>query len=71
MALPKIAQTREKSDQEIVDRILEIKKNLFQLRFEQGTRRLEQSHQFKHLKHELAQLLTVERERQLNATKAE
>jgi large subunit ribosomal protein L29 len=71
MALPKIAEARQKSDQEIVDRILEIKKDLFQLRFEKGTRRLEQPHQFKHLKHELAQLLTVERERQLNATKAE
>ncbi len=72
MALPKIADAREKSDQQIADRVLEVKKELFQLRFQQGTRRLDKPHQFKHLKHELAQLMTVERERQIKAaTQAE
>jgi large subunit ribosomal protein L29 len=72
MALPKIAEAREKSDQQIADRVLEVKKELFQLRFQQGTRRLDKPHQFKHLKHELAQLMTVERERQIKAaTQAE
>jgi large subunit ribosomal protein L29 len=72
MALPKIAEAREKSDQQIADRVLEVKKELFQLRFQQGTRRLDKPHQFKHLKHELAQLMTVERERQIQAaTQAE
>ncbi|NJN49631.1 MAG: 50S ribosomal protein L29 [Alkalinema sp. RL_2_19] len=67
MALPQVSQAREKSDEQIAERILEVKKELFQLRFEKGTRRLESTHQFKHLKHELAQLMTVERERQLKA----
>jgi large subunit ribosomal protein L29 len=67
MALPKVTDARAKSDEQIADRILEIKKELFNLRFQQGTRRLEKPHQFKHLKHELAQLLTVERERQIKA----
>ncbi|NJM48188.1 MAG: 50S ribosomal protein L29 [Alkalinema sp. RU_4_3] len=72
MALPKIADAREKTDQQIADRVLEVKKELFQLRFQQGTRRLDKPHQFKHLKHELAQLMTVERERQIKAaTQAE
>jgi large subunit ribosomal protein L29 len=72
MALPKIAEAREKTDQQIADRVLEVKKELFQLRFQQGTRRLDKPHQFKHLKHELAQLMTVERERQIKAaTQAE
>jgi large subunit ribosomal protein L29 len=71
MPLPNVADARSKSDEQIADRVLEIKKALFQLRFEQGTRRLEKPHQFKHLKHELAQLLTIERERQLKATAAE
>jgi large subunit ribosomal protein L29 len=67
MALPNVAEARAKSDEQIAERVLEIKKALFQLRFEQGTRRLEKPHQFKHLKHELAQLMTIERERQLKA----
>jgi large subunit ribosomal protein L29 len=67
MALSKVADARAKSDEQIAERILEIKKELFQLRFDQGTRRLETPHQFKHLKHELSQLMTVERERQLKA----
>jgi large subunit ribosomal protein L29 len=67
MALPNVAEARTKSDEQIAERVLEIKKALFQLRFEQGTRRLEKPHQFKHLKHELAQLMTIERERQLKA----
>jgi large subunit ribosomal protein L29 len=71
MALPNVAEARAKSDEQIAERVLEIKKALFQLRFEQGTRRLEKPHQFKHLKHELAQLLTIERERQLKAAAAE
>jgi large subunit ribosomal protein L29 len=71
MALPNVAEARAKSDDQIAERVLEIKKALFQLRFEQGTRRLEKPHQFKHLKHELAQLMTIERERQLKAAGAE
>jgi large subunit ribosomal protein L29 len=72
MALPKVADARAKTDEQIAERVLEVKKELFQLRFQQGTRRLDKPHQFKHLKHELAQLLTVERERQIKAaTQAE
>jgi large subunit ribosomal protein L29 len=65
MALPKIADVRELKDEELSDQILAVKKELFQLRMQQGTRQLDKPHQFKHLKHRLAQLLTVERERQL------
>ncbi|MBD1842792.1 50S ribosomal protein L29 [Cyanobacteria bacterium FACHB-63] len=65
MALPKIAEARSLNDEELSDQILSVKKELFQLRMQQGTRQLEKPHQFKHLKHRLAQLLTVERERQL------
>jgi large subunit ribosomal protein L29 len=71
MAFTKAADARAKSDAQIADRVLEIKKELFNLRFQQGTRRLEKTHQFRHLKHELAQLMTVERERQIKAAQAE
>ncbi len=65
MALPKIADVRALTDEQIADEILAAKRKLFELRFQQATRRLEKPHEFKHTRHRLAQLLTVERERQL------
>lgn len=71
MALPKIADARKLSDEELAEEILAVKRELFQLRLEQATRRLEKPHLFKHAKHRLSQLLTVERERELaNSTEA-
>jgi large subunit ribosomal protein L29 len=71
MALPKIEDARQLSDEELVEEILAVKRELFQFRLEQGTRRLEKPHLFKHAKHRLAQLMTVERQRQLAAAQAE
>jgi large subunit ribosomal protein L29 len=70
MPLPKVEEVRELSDQELNDRIVATKKELFQLRFQKATRQLEKPHQFKHLRHRLAQLMTLERERQLAANAA-
>jgi large subunit ribosomal protein L29 len=70
MPLPKVEEIRDLDDQELNDRIVATKKELFQLRFQKATRQLEKPHQFKHLRHRLAQLLTVERERQLAAEKS-
>lgn len=69
MALPKIADVRKLSDEELAEEILAVKRQLFQLRLEQATRRLEKPHLFKHTKHRLSQLLTVEREREIAAAK--
>lgn len=66
MALPTIKEARKLNDEDLAAEILTVKRELFQLRFEQATRRLEKPHLFKHTKHRLSQLLTVERERQLN-----
>jgi large subunit ribosomal protein L29 len=65
MALPKVQEVRQLSDEELAQEIINQKQQLFQLRFDKATRRLETTHQFKHTRHRLAQLLTVERERQL------
>jgi large subunit ribosomal protein L29 len=70
MPLPKIENARNLSDQELADAILAAKRELFQLRLQQATRRLEKPHQFKHVRHRIGQLMTVERERQLAAAKA-
>lgn len=68
MALPKISEARELSDQQLGEQIVEIKKQLFQLRLQKATRQLEKPHQFRHAKHRLAQLLSVEHERKRSAT---
>ncbi len=71
MALPKIAEARKLSDEELAEEILAVKRQLFQLRLEQATRRLEKPHLFKHTKHRLSQLLTIEREREIAAAQGE
>jgi large subunit ribosomal protein L29 len=71
MALPKIEDARNLSDEELAEEILAVKRELFQLRLEQATRRLEKPHLFKHTKHRLAQLLTVEREREIASAQGE
>lgn len=71
MALPKIEDARKLSEDELAEEILAVKRELFQLRLEQATRRLEKPHLFKHAKHRMAQLLTVEREREIAAAKGE
>ncbi|MEY2858959.1 MAG: hypothetical protein RLZZ74_3272 [Cyanobacteriota bacterium] len=71
MALPKIEEARKLKEDDLSAAILAVKRELFQLRLEQATRRLEKPHLFKHAKHRLAQLLTVEREREITAAKGE
>jgi large subunit ribosomal protein L29 len=63
MALPKIAEVTSLTDEEIAAQIVAVKRNLFDLRLRQATRRLEKTHEFKHNRHKLAQLLTVEHQR--------
>jgi large subunit ribosomal protein L29 len=67
MVLSKIKEVRGFSDEALSEEILASKRKLFELRLLQATNRLEKSHEFKHTRHRLAQLLTVERERQLQA----
>lgn len=67
MPLPKISEARELSDEQLSEEILAVKKQLFQLRLQKATRQLEKPHQFRHARHRLAQLLTVEGERKRSA----
>lgn len=67
MSFPKIEDARQLNDQELADQIVAVKKQLFELRLQQATGRLQKTHEFKHARHRLAQLMTVERQRQLQA----
>jgi large subunit ribosomal protein L29 len=69
MSFPKIDEVRDLTDEEITAQILTIKKEMFELRLQQATRRLEKTHLFKHKRHRLGQLMTVERQRQIAAAR--
>lgn len=65
MPLSKIQDARALGDQELAEEILAVKRQLFNLRLQQATQKLEKTHTIKHTRHRLAQLLTVEHERKL------
>ena len=67
MARPDIAEVRKLSDGDITPQIDDTRRELFTLRFEQATRRLENPHRFKAARIKLAQLLTVQTERKSSA----
>ena len=71
MALSKAEELRKLSDDELSTEIASVKRELFDLRFKQATRQMETGfHQFKHARRKLAQLMTIERERQISADTA-
>ena len=59
---------RNLSDSEMSDKIQNLRKELFDLRFKQATRQLAKTHRFKEIRTELAQLLTVSNERSRSNT---
>jgi len=69
MTLPKIQDFRNLSDQEIDEQIHALKRELFELRMQKATRQTVKPHLFRHTRHQLAQLMTVERERQRSTGK--
>jgi len=68
-ALPKISEARNLSDEELAQAIIDVKK-LISVAVAKATRQLDKPHQFKHNKHRLAQLLSVEHERKLAAAQS-
>ncbi|MFM7235739.1 MAG: 50S ribosomal protein L29 [Cyanobium sp.] len=64
MARPDIAEVRKLSEPELIEQINATRRDLFDLRFQQATRRLENPHRFKAARIKLAHLLTVQQERQ-------
>jgi large subunit ribosomal protein L29 len=64
MARPSIAEVRNLTDSDLNERIAATRRELFDLRFQQATRRLEHPHRFKEARIKLAHLLTVQLERQ-------
>ncbi len=65
MALSKASEIRELSEAEVTAEIAKIKRALFDLRFKKATRQIESGfHEFRHNRRKLAQLMTIQNERQ-------
>ena len=54
-----IKEFRKLNSSEINEKIDQLRKDLFNLRFKQATRQLNDTHQFKIIKKQVAQLLTL------------
>ena len=63
MARPNAADVRQLSEAEINEQIDGLRREMFQLRFQQATRQLANTHRFKEVRIKLAQLMTVQSER--------
>jgi large subunit ribosomal protein L29 len=71
MALPVITDVRKLTDGDITEQIDATRRELFDLRFQQATRRLDHPHRFKEARIKLAHLLTVQNERKASAAPAD
>jgi large subunit ribosomal protein L29 len=66
MAFTNFVELKELDDTQVAQSILNCKKELFDLRLQKATRQSFKSHNFKHLKRKISQLLTIERQREKN-----
>lgn len=63
MSLPKINEIRNLELEKIQIEILQLKKQLFEIRIKKGTRQTFKPHLFKHIQHRLNQLIFLESEK--------
>lgn len=62
----KIKEVRELNEQELEEKVKELKEELFNLRFQQATGQLENVMRIKEVRHSIARVKTVLRERALS-----
>jgi large subunit ribosomal protein L29 len=62
----KASELRELSDAELVEKLEEFKEELFNLRFQNVTGQLDNPRRLKQVRHDIARVLTVQRERELS-----
>ena len=63
MSRPNPAEVRKLTDADITEQITQLRREMFDLRFQQATRQLSNTHRFRESRIKLAQLLTVQKER--------
>ncbi len=67
----KAQELRELSDTELVEKHDEFKQELFNLRFQLVTGQLDNPRRLKQVRHDIARVLTLQRQRELAAQQAE
>jgi large subunit ribosomal protein L29 len=67
----KMAEIRKLTTPELTKKVEENRKELFNLKFSASTGNLEKPHRIKELRHEVAKIKTVIRERELEVSKEE
>ena len=67
MAMLKIGEIRAMTDEELRGRIEEARQELFNLRFQRATGNLASPMRFRHVRRDMARIMTVLRERELAA----
>lgn len=64
------AEFREMTEEELFDTLVEAKEERFNLRFQVATNQLDNTARLKQVKKEIAQILTIVREREMAASSA-
>jgi large subunit ribosomal protein L29 len=70
MATSTAAELRELSDEELVLRVREAKEELFNLRFQMATGQLDNNRRLRTVRHDIARIYTIMRERELGLSAA-
>jgi large subunit ribosomal protein L29 len=70
MAATTAAELRELTDEELVLRVKEAKEELFNLRFQMATGQLDNNRRLRTVRHDIARIYTVMRERELGLSAA-
>ncbi len=63
-----LKEFRKLNSDQITDKIDQLRKDLFDLRFKQATRQLNETHRFKIIKKQVAQLLTLSKSKSASKT---
>jgi large subunit ribosomal protein L29 len=63
-----LKEFKKLNSEQITEKIDQLRKDLFDLRFKQATRQLNETHQFKIIKKQVAQLLTLRKSQSASQT---
>lgn len=63
MSFSKIDNIQNLNPDQLEDKIIQLKKDLFDLQIKKATKQSIKTHLFKHKKHELAQILTIKHQK--------
>jgi len=63
-----LKEFKKLNSEQITEKIDQLRKDLFDLRFKQATRQLNETHKFKHIKKQVAQLLTLSKSQSASKT---